>query len=111
MKIVPIALCLIAASVPAQLNAQDTGLPADVTDLIVRRAGCDDWLARVKSDPALSDSVAPIFAALRCNGVPQDEAALRERYQGNSVVVSALNGKWTKFVTRVPVQLEQSPQE
>lgn len=111
MKIVPIALCLIAISGPAQSTARETELPADVTDLIVRRASCDDWTARGRDDPGLAGDLPSVFAALRCHEVPKDEAALRQRYQDNSVVLAALNAKWRKAVRRVPVQIEQSPQQ
>jgi hypothetical protein len=107
MKIVPIALCLIALSVPAKSKAQDTELPADVTDLIIRRTSCDDWTARGRDDPTLARDLADVLAAQRCNEVPQIEAALRERHEGNSVVLSALDAKWTKVVRRLPVQIEQ----
>ena len=111
MKIVPIALCLIAISVSAQTRAQDAELPADVTDLLIRRMGCNDWTARGRNDPALAGDLSRIFTALRCNEVPQDEAALRQVYQDNSVLLAALNAKWTKIVRRLPVQIERSPQQ
>ena len=110
MKIVVTALSLIVITVSAQSSAQDTALPADVMDLILRRTSCDDWTARGKADPALAGDLPNILAALRCNEVQQREATLRELYQGDSIVLSALNARWTKVVRRLPIQVEQSPQ-
>ena len=110
MRIVSIMLFLIAISAPAQSRAQDSGLPSDVTDLIIRRTSCYEWSARRQRDPALASNLTSVFAALRCNDVPRDEAALRRRYLDNSGVLAALNAKWAKVVRRVPVQIGQSPQ-
>jgi hypothetical protein len=111
MKIVQTALFLIAILVPAQSRAQETDLPADVADLISRRTSCDDWTARGKDDPTLTGDLSNIRATLRCTEMPQVEAAVRERYQGNSAVLTALNAKWTKFVKRLPVRIEIPPDQ
>jgi hypothetical protein len=97
MKAVILALGIAAVSVPAVAQLKIPGLPDDVSDLIGRRMSCDDYAARGVND-------ADLRRVLRYDEVSKDEAALRKSYKDNAAVLAALNAKWKKIVTRIPVQ-------
>lgn len=104
--IVAIACCLIAVSLLpalAQMRAEETDLPQDVTDLISRRASCNDYIVRGQLDPAFASGIAPVLITLRCSDVVADENALRDRYGRDPHIIAALDHKWVKVVRRVPV--------
>jgi hypothetical protein len=55
------------------------------------RIGCPDSMLR-----------API---LKCDAVPTDEAALRQKYIGNPAILKLLGAKWVHIVKRVPLRI------
>jgi hypothetical protein len=104
--IVAVTGTLVVASVmPAfsQMQPKTGGLPPDVTELISRRASCDEYILKGRLDPNLAAEFAPLLITLRCNDVPKEEGVLRDRYRSTPHVIAALNAEWVKVIRRVPV--------
>ena len=93
---VAVAATVCFGGEPAAMN----DLPTDVVAFIGRRSNCEYWLSKF---PRNTETIA----ALKCDTTTQDEAALRQRYNTDPRVISALNAHWKKIVVRVPVQVDQ----
>jgi hypothetical protein len=91
-------LLLILALMSTAANAQDkqisADLPDDVTTFIRRRGDC--------LDPKSPESWRVTF---KCEAVSSDEKDLRQKYEQDARIISALNATWTKVVQRVPVRV------
>jgi hypothetical protein len=80
-------------------------LPADADDLIHRRMDCDEWAAKMRSHPDRVPGLDATRAYLKCDAVPTDEAALRQKYIGNPAILKLLGAKWVHIVKRVPLRI------
>ena len=81
-------------------------LPPDITGFVSRRATCLE-LSKKPDDqqrPAQNES---LVQSLRCDDIPREEQALRERYAGSPDFLAALNASWLKVIQRVPVRPDQ----
>jgi hypothetical protein len=96
---------VVASVMPAfsQMQPKTGGLPADVTELISRRASCDEYVLKGRFDPNLAAEFEPLLVTLRCNDVPKEEGILRDRYRSVPQIIAALDAKWVKVIQRVPV--------
>lgn len=89
---------ILAGSVRSgEMPSPTNDLPSDVMALISRRIHCE----RLSTVPSNSDAIA----ALRCDAVAHDEAALRQQYSAEPRIIGALDGHWHIIVQRVPVQV------
>jgi hypothetical protein len=80
-------------------------LPADADDLIDRRASCDKWAAKGHAHQDRAAGIDSTRAYLKCDAVAKDEAALRQKYIGNPLIVKAFDGKWVIIFKRVPLKI------
>lgn len=83
-------------------TADGSSLPADVIEFVGRRATCIEW-SKKAADSKQEAQVDKIMDSLRCASIKGEEQALRTSYADNPSVIAALNGTWTKIITRIPV--------
>jgi|EndMetStandDraft_8_1072994.scaffolds.fasta_scaffold116250_2 hypothetical protein len=108
IRVSVLALLLGTISAAAIAEEQEiltsANLPTDVTAFVSRRTSCDDLALKANADALQTEDADRIRLILKCNAVVPEEAALRRKYQDNSLVIAALDATWVKIVRRVPVQ-------
>lgn len=91
---------------PRVLKALDGALqPADVADIIQRRVGCDALTKSESNHPNRTSDSEAARRYLECDSVVKDEAALRQKYNGDPRILEALDAKWVRVIRSVPLKI------
>lgn len=90
--VIMVLVCpLVFAAESPEIKALKKDMPQDVVIMIDRIIECNHWNGEESTNKQRIEQIKSVRDKLGCDALPDDQIALRKRYQNNYEVKSRLN--------------------